>query len=324
MRLQKEGLKQYYVQDDIDNYFFISVEYEMIHQNMLEIFVPMQIREKDGIKMLLYDITEGESLEEALLRKNSGFEECNHLVESVKQLFETIGEFMLQIEHISFSKKEIYLMKDGKIRWMYRPDYSYEVKNDAEEFFAWMLSKIDYNDQLCIRFIYHVYDEIRNKGISKKVIDECLIYGSDLQEKYQKMKFKKENEKKKEEERQKELYLAKQKERTQETEAMTLPDKVENERTKKVKKKNNSFSKEKGVHGLKILCCLGILCSVIIILSVLVTGIKYGFQFDLLKHLAGAACLAGVFCALYKSFVVQEGREKPREQKQYKKRTYAR
>lgn len=325
MRLHREGLKKYYVQDDIDNSYFISIEYEMIHQNMLEIFVPMQIREKDGVKILLYDVTEGEALDDALKHKGADFEESKTLLESIKQMFEVIAEYMLQIEHVSFSKKDIYLMKDGRICWMYRPDYSYEVKKDAEEFFAWMLSKIDYSDQLCIRFIYHAYDEVRNKGISKKVIEDCLQYGEDLREKYLKARLKKDNEKRKEAERKKEAAVIKQAETVGEVSPVISAEKREDmnhmNRPKK-KKKNSSYEKSGKIQLLRILCVLGMLCSVTVIFCTAGAAIRYGFQINFLKYLAGGMCLGCVFISLYRMFLAQKEQDMPAAG--HKKRRYAR
>ena len=72
MKIIKEGtniwLQQTIYQEhsmtDEDLDYYLAVEYEVIKRNSLKTLLPVQLREKDGEKSLLFDITGRHSLKE--------------------------------------------------------------------------------------------------------------------------------------------------------------------------------------------------------------------------------------------------------------------
>ncbi len=173
MEKLKEGLKSYLVKQEIQNTYFLSMEYEMIHQNQLESFLSMQLRQENGENDLLYDITGSISLAE-IAEGGIDFLFCERLINAIGAVFAQSEEYMLQMEHISFKKEAVYIKNDKEIRFLYCPDEKFFIEQDVEELMAWLLSKLDYEDKQGVEFIYYAYHAIRKKGISKKKIDQIL------------------------------------------------------------------------------------------------------------------------------------------------------
>ena len=59
---QKEGLNTYLLEKTIKNTYFISVEYQVLRLNRPKTLIPIQLREHDGERTLLYDVTGKKSM----------------------------------------------------------------------------------------------------------------------------------------------------------------------------------------------------------------------------------------------------------------------
>ena len=182
MKIQKEGLKIYRVEEAVQSEYFLSVEYQTLRLNRPETLLPVLLREKDGERIVLYDITEGKNLMELAEGKGFSWKDCKQFLNCVLLLLEEMEDFMLEMEHVSFEPEYIYRKDEKHFQWMYFPDQSYDVRQEIESFFAWMLSKIDYGDSESVRYIYRVYWSIRNRGFSREMIEECLHYQEEEKE----------------------------------------------------------------------------------------------------------------------------------------------
>lgn len=169
-----EGLSQYIILNPILNSYFQKVEYEVIHQNKIELFLKMQIRQKDDKSFLLYDVTGGATLKEVTDTVDLGKKECREILQFLLNIFEITESFMLDMSHVRVDKNLIFLMKDGRLRLMYDPEFIYHVEKDIIDLFAWLLSKLDYKEEGAIHLAYRAYDIFRNQGVSAASIKEAL------------------------------------------------------------------------------------------------------------------------------------------------------
>ncbi|MCD8019311.1 MAG: FHA domain-containing protein [Clostridiales bacterium] len=176
MVIEKEGLYTYGVITPVKNEYFVAVEYPMICYNRPEALLPLRLREQDGETSLLYDITDGKTvLDYAEGRRLSLTDSRNFLI-CFKSLLRNLEELMLNPEHIKFSPDSIYKVGEHSFQWMYCPDEKNDLSDDVQQFFAWMLSEIDYGDSDTVRFVYHIYWLIRNRSLSEELLQECLDY----------------------------------------------------------------------------------------------------------------------------------------------------
>lgn len=204
MEVIKEGTHtclQYYlahkennIEDTIEGkiwQYYLSVEYEVLKHNTLKTLIPVQLREKDGEKSLLFDITGMQPLRKR--EKETGFsqKECEKIMHSIINLLEEIDNYMLNLECLQFRPEYIYTGTDGELRWLYYPQLiSQESENlnmqddklktgdfqkKIEDFFAWILTQIDYEDAEAVQYMYRFYNKIRKLGFSKELLERYVL-----------------------------------------------------------------------------------------------------------------------------------------------------
>lgn len=168
--------------------YYLFVEYEILKRNSLGMLVPVQLREQDEKKVLLFDITEKRALKMREKVRGLSKEFCRNILQSIVDLIEEIDEYMLDLNGIEFSPEYIYESMDGIIQWIYFPNICREsdelinevesLQNKVESLFEWILTQIDYEDDGAVRFIYEIYNDIRKLGFSKELLERHLYSGA--------------------------------------------------------------------------------------------------------------------------------------------------
>lgn len=181
MKIEKEGLHVYGVETSVSNEYFLAVEYPTIRHNQPETLLPVLLREQDGKSLLFYDLSDATSL--ATLSEeghasggNFSRKDCQEFLTAVRRLLEELDELMLSPVHIPILPERIYRTGEERYRFLYCPDEEHDMGAEMQQFFAWMLSEINYGDSMTVRYVYHVYWLIRNRSFSAKLIEECLDY----------------------------------------------------------------------------------------------------------------------------------------------------
>lgn len=181
MKIEKEGLHVYGVETSVSNEYFLAVEYPTIRHNQPETLLPVLLREQDGKSLLFYDLSDATSL--ATLSEeghasggNFSRKDCQEFLTAVRRLLEELDELMLSPAHVPILPERIYRTGEDRYRFLYCPDEEHDMGAEMQQFFAWMLSEINYGDSMTVRYVYHVYWLIRNRSFSAKLIEECLDY----------------------------------------------------------------------------------------------------------------------------------------------------
>ena len=181
MKIEKEGLHVYGVETSVSNEYFLAVEYPTIRHNQPETLLPVLLREQDGKSLLFYDLSDATSL--ATLSEeghasggNFSRKDCQEFLTAVRRLLEELDELMLSPVHVPILPERIYRTGEERYRFLYCPDEEHDMGAEMQQFFAWMLSEINYGDSMTVRYVYHVYWLIRNRSFSAKLIEECLDY----------------------------------------------------------------------------------------------------------------------------------------------------
>ena len=188
----QQTIYQEHSMTDKDLDYYLAVEYEVLKRNSLKTLLPVQLREKDGEKSLLFDITGRHSLKEQESGKRFSQKECKNVVYRIIELLEEIDGYMLNLNGVQFQTEYMYVDINGQIQWVYSPQpfskikESEERKNNKqdmdnedfqekiESFFAWMLTQIDYEDTSAVRFMYELYNKVRKVGFSKELLERCM------------------------------------------------------------------------------------------------------------------------------------------------------
>ena len=155
--------------------YYLSVEYEVLKRNSLRMLVPVQLREKDGEKSLLFDITGRRSLKMQEKNEPLSQDKCKRILQSISDLIQEIDDYTLNLNYVELSPEYIYESADGTMQWIYSPKtYRENLQARIEAFFEWMLIQIDYEDDKAVRYIYKVYNKVRKLGFSKELLENYL------------------------------------------------------------------------------------------------------------------------------------------------------
>lgn len=154
--------------------YYLSVEYEVLKHNSLKTLLKSQLREKDGEKTLLFDITGRQPLKQQERSRSFSQEECKRVLRSMILLLEEIDDYMLNLNCVQFQAEYIYIDAEGSLQWVYLPQSNMGIQGNIEEFFAWMLTQINYEDAKAVRFMYQLYNKIRKLGFSKELLESSI------------------------------------------------------------------------------------------------------------------------------------------------------
>lgn len=197
----QQTIHQEHCMTDKDLDYYLAVEYEVLKRNSLKTLLPVQLREKDGEKSLLFDLTGRHSLKEQENGKRFSQKECKNIVYRIIDLLEEIDGYMLNLNCVQFQTEYMYIDINGQIQWVYSPQSfsgiwrKEEVSSNTqqvddedfqkkiESFFAWMLTQINYEDTGAVRFMYELYNKVRKVGFSKELL-ERYMQSELLQESY--------------------------------------------------------------------------------------------------------------------------------------------
>ena len=175
MGIQKEGLHEYCVGQSAENEYFADVEYQILRRYHPTGLLCVQMREQDGKRVLLYDVSGFKSLYSISEERGISEEICRDLMKSLSGLFDSLSEYLLDEQHLSLKPEHIYV-KGKTVCWMYLPDKVEDMQKEAERLFEWMLSRINYEEIPSVQFIYHAYWYVRNRGFSGEMLRDCLDY----------------------------------------------------------------------------------------------------------------------------------------------------
>ena len=185
-----EGLNEYRVIDDIDNSYFLDVEYHVLRYNKIPDLLPIQVRDQDGTCRLLYDISGMKSMKDNAENHVCSLPEYRTFLSDCSSLLKTLDDYMLDISQIVFDPDGIYWKQDGHVRWMYVPSVQENIAGKIVRLFEWLLSIIDYEDFAAVQFAYHAFRSVRNHTFSGKMIEDCLNYEGKEIDQYTKTSYR--------------------------------------------------------------------------------------------------------------------------------------
>ena len=173
-----------YVENERWNYY-LSVEYEVLKRNNLKTLVSVQLREKDGEKSFLFDITGKCPLKLQGKERTFSKKKCEKILQEMINMIQEVDDYMLDLNCIELQPEYIYEEGEGELQWIYFPRISLKLETESdlkekgqinkeedlqkgiESFFAWMLTQIDYEDTDAVQFMYRFYNKVRKRGFSK-------------------------------------------------------------------------------------------------------------------------------------------------------------
>ena len=176
-KIIQEGLKSYCVcSADYAEYFY-SVEYRTIRANRISSLLPVQVREKDNQSEIYYDVTGKRSLEACAEEHAFSISQCKNMIRELIRMMKELEDYLLEPDFISFEPAFVFT-NGRKLFWLYGIPHEGSVQEALENFFSFLLAKVDYDDQEAVHFVYQIFWIVRKQGFSREVVEDYLENGS--------------------------------------------------------------------------------------------------------------------------------------------------
>ena len=174
MEIINEDLHTYAVCDYQENDYYLYTEYPVIRKNLPPALLPVQLREIDGRKELYYEISGRHSLDQTGDAGMMGYRECRLFLESLRDLFQDLEDYMLSLDQVGFRKEEIFMGPEHRVQWMYLPVREEDIRARMEEMFLWLLSAVDYSDREAMEISFRAFHKLKREGLDLENLNELL------------------------------------------------------------------------------------------------------------------------------------------------------
>ena len=190
--IKKEGNEKYLsakgLKFDEGNY-----QIQMIMNNNISGIVPITIRNINNEKELLYDITGMSNLSSIFERSLMRSEELVKFTLAIKQLSDSLREYLLCEDNIKFDFNYIYYKaKQKQYCFCYCPDEGEDFSLQIKTLFNQVLDYVNYNDKDAVSLAYGMQEiasrddfaveELLDFAMSKKEIKEPILPEEDEDE----------------------------------------------------------------------------------------------------------------------------------------------
>ena len=205
--IKKEGNEKYL---SVENIKFDEGDYhiQMILNNKIKGLLPIKIRNINNEKELLYEVSAMSSLKSIFERRLMKRDELVKFVLAIKQLEDSLREYLLSGDNIKFDMNYIYYKaKQDQYYFCYCPvvveDYSLQMKS----LFNQVLDHVNYNDRDTVSLAYGMQDIASRDDFA---VEELLDYAVRSKEKVEPIEIEEEYDyEEEEEEQQKESFFDK-------------------------------------------------------------------------------------------------------------------
>ncbi len=189
--IKKEGNEKYL---SIQNVKYEEGDYhiQMLLNNQIKGLLPIKIRNINNEKELLYDITAMSSLDNIYGRSHIKKEELVRLLIAIKQLEDTLKEYLLCGDNIKFDLNYVYYkVKQKQYYFCYCPreieDYALQMKG----LFNQVLDYVNYNDREAVSLAYGIQEIASRDDFA---VEELLDYALSKKEEVKPIEIKDDEE----------------------------------------------------------------------------------------------------------------------------------
>ena len=123
--------------------------------------------------MVYYDITGRRSLAASAEEEAFSYSFCQVIMRETLDMMNRLEDHLLDPNSICFTPEYVFV-EDNKLSWIYghSPEESFQEK--FEGLLSWILSKINYDDDNAVQFMYQIFWAVRKHGFSERLIEKIL------------------------------------------------------------------------------------------------------------------------------------------------------
>lgn len=224
---KREGINYYIViEQEVKN----QLELKMLSRNQPKTLLPIEVRNQNGSTYFYYNITNEKNLKKITEKTALSYIEIKTLFESIFETIEMTKEYLLEADSLLFQEDMIY--KSDHYRFIYLPGRKSNVVNQIQDLVAYLMDKINHQDQEAVVYIYGLYRIVREGNFDIESL-------RNLEDKKEENPYNQIMEEHRQQKDDLEIILHQQEKREQEKE--NLLDKKQMPRIKKDLKKESKF-----------------------------------------------------------------------------------
>lgn len=147
-------------------------EMRMLCENSIEGLLECQIRPKNGVVEVYYDITSCMELSKRYETAEMSYQECKQIMVQLAEVQQRMQNYMLEERYLSLQEKHIFIQAGtGKIQFLFLPEVQGKQKRSYQNLAEFILEKVNHKDDQAVKLAYRFYKETRSDQFSM----ECMI-----------------------------------------------------------------------------------------------------------------------------------------------------
>ncbi len=179
---QMEDVKNLkYIRDRLTTYFEISAgecpEYvkKMLEHNKPQNFLEMKMCVRANENVWRIFVTGEKSLDVVFRALPINYAGLSVILHGLTDAFSEADELLLPLDGILLDPKYIFVdIKDYKTRFIYIPGLTLDTKSQTENFFEYLLNRVDYDDMRAVNLLYDCYTLSMKEGRGIEAIEARL------------------------------------------------------------------------------------------------------------------------------------------------------
>lgn len=152
-------------------------QYCILNRGGIKGLLPCSLRYIDGQAFLYYDISSKQSIVQIFERKYITRDWIRDFMWSYRQIQQELDRFLLDDHNVIWHPEQIFTDLDNRIfSFMYIPYCEYE--NTFGKLVDFWVEHIDYEDEMLVEFVYHVYDQLEKSGdiyLQGQIFEDAVI-----------------------------------------------------------------------------------------------------------------------------------------------------
>lgn len=152
-----------------------KTEEEMLFYNAIEGILPVRWQQENDSYLLRYDITGKQALDTLLENTMADEKILKHLLSGILVAMKQLEKHLLSPEGLLLLPETIFWdYRTETMHFCYYPETSEDIRERLKRLMEYMLAKTDHKNQIAVRQVYGIYEELLKPAFCLSEIQKCL------------------------------------------------------------------------------------------------------------------------------------------------------
>lgn len=148
---------------------------QMLSNNQIEGLLNMTVQLIDNEKYYYYDITSLQTLKESFEKNKLMKEQIRKILRGILNAIQESQAYLLIEEDFVLEPLYIYLsFPTLHIKLCYKKGYQQPLEKQLIQLLEYMMNMVDYEDNTSVKYIYHLYQVVREQGCTLQLFKQLL------------------------------------------------------------------------------------------------------------------------------------------------------